>query len=26
MGFDPLTNEQTDVLKELLGQPPAFAG
>ena len=25
MGFDPLTQEQIDVLKEMLGQPPAFA-
>ena len=24
--FDPLTNEQIDVLKELLGEPPASAG
>jgi len=26
MGFDPLTHEQIDVLKEMLGQPPTFAG
>jgi len=26
MKFDPLTKEQIDVMKELLGQPPASAG
>ena len=24
--FDPLTTEQTDALKDLLGEPPASAG